>query len=80
VISANEVESAPYIYSTPAAGPIDFQGAIFVNSGNVVNAYQDTVAVQASVPGPLPILGVAAAFGSVRRLRRRRLASLNRQR
>ena len=57
-------------------GPMTFSGNINVTQG-VMNVFTDSVVQQQAVPttatntpGPLPILGAAAAFGSVRKLRR----------
>lgn len=56
-------------------GPLTFNGNINVSQG-VMNVFTDSVSQLAAVPttatstpGPLPILGAVAAFGSVRKLR-----------
>ena len=60
------------LYSPTIGGPIVFTGSINVTSGRM-DVFTDTVVqqIQVPVPGPLPILGAAAAFGYSRRLRKR---------
>jgi hypothetical protein len=60
-------------YSPTIGGPVVFTGSINVTGGRM-DVLTDTlvqkITPQASAtPGPLPILGAAAAFGSVRKLR-----------
>jgi hypothetical protein len=66
--SGNLVQYAPTI-----GGPVVFTGSINVTGGRM-DVITDTLAQQvntppSATPGPLPILGAAAAFGSVRKLR-----------
>ena len=61
-------------YSPTIGGPVDFTGSINVTGGRM-DVFTDTLAQKitpqaSATPGPLPILGAAAAFGSVRKLRR----------
>jgi hypothetical protein len=60
------------LYSPTISGPVSFSGLIIVTTGRM-DVFTDTVAqqIQVPVPGPLPILGAAAAFGYSRRLRKR---------
>jgi len=60
-------------YAPTIGGPVVFTGSINVASGRM-DVFTDTLAQQintppSATPGPLPILGAAAAFGSVRKLR-----------
>lgn len=61
-------------YSSVQPGPVAFNGTINVTGGRM-DVFTDSIR-QASLPplsatpGPLPILGAAAAFGSVRKLRK----------
>jgi hypothetical protein len=59
-------------YSPTIGGPVVFTSSINVTGGRM-DTFTDTVAqqIQVPVPGPLPILGAAAAFGYSRRLRKR---------
>ena len=62
------------IYPSEQPGPVAFTGTINVTGGRM-DVFTDSISqsrlnTQASVPGPLPILGAAAAFGSVRKLRK----------
>ena len=62
-------------YSPTIGGPVTFTGGINVTSGRI-DVFTDTLAQQIQVvPGPLPILGAAAAFGYSRRLRKRLFTS-----
>ena len=61
-------------YVPTIVGPVDFTGSINVTGGRM-DVFTDTLAQKitpqaSATPGPLPILGAAAAFGSVRKLRR----------
>ena len=62
-------------YSPTIGGPVVFTGGINVTGGRM-DVFTDTLVQQVNLPpasatpGPLPILGAAAAFGSVRKLRR----------
>ncbi|MFW6731873.1 MAG: hypothetical protein ACODUE_09095 [Synechococcus sp.] len=56
------------LYIPTIPGPINFTGSINVTSGRM-DVLTDTLAQ--NVPGPLPILGAAAALGYSRRLRKR---------
>jgi hypothetical protein len=63
---------ARYTYTTPDAGPLSFTGSIEVVSGTLTSFSDTIVQTPASaVPGPLPVLGAAAAFGYSRKLRSR---------
>ena len=60
-------------YSPTIGGPVAFTGSINVTGGRM-DVFTDTLVQQldtptSATPGPLPILGAAAAFGSVRKLR-----------
>ncbi|MEB3258028.1 MAG: hypothetical protein VKN83_06910 [Cyanobacteriota bacterium] len=59
-------------YAPTIGGPVVFTGSINVTGGRM-DVFTDTLVQQVSqasaTPGPLPILGAAAAFGSVRKLR-----------
>jgi len=61
-------------YSPTIGGPVVFTGSINVTGGRM-DVFTDTLVQQintpppSATPGPLPILGAAAAFGSVRKLR-----------
>ena len=73
----NETSGNVVFYSPTIGGPVTFTGAINVTSGRM-GVFTDSLVQQintppppSSVPGPLPILGVAAAFGYSRRLRKR---------
>jgi hypothetical protein len=70
----NDVVGNLVTYVPTIGGPVDFSGTINVTSGRM-DVITDTLAQQvitppSATPGPLPILGAAAAFGSVRKLRR----------
>ena len=65
----NEAVGNLVLYSPTIGGPVVFTGSINVTGGRM-DVFTDTV-VQQRVPGPLPILGAAAAFGYSRRLRKR---------
>jgi hypothetical protein len=67
--STNGAVGNAVFYDPTIAGPVVFTGSINVTSGRM-DVFTDTV-VQQRVPGPLPILGAAAAFGYSRRLRKR---------
>jgi len=60
------------LYSPTIAGPVVFTGSMNVTAGRM-DGFSDSLAqqIQVPVPGPLPILGAAAAFGYSRRLRKR---------
>jgi len=60
-------------YDPTIGGPVVFTGSINVTGGRM-DVITDTLVQQvntppSATPGPLPILGAAAAFGSVRKLR-----------
>ena len=63
-------------YSPTIGGPVTFTGGINVTSGRM-DGFTDSLVqqIQVPVPGPLPILGAAAAFGYSRRLRKRLFTS-----
>jgi hypothetical protein len=67
--SANGTLGNVVFYSPTIAGPVTFTGSINVTGGRM-DVFTDTL-IQQVVPGPLPILGAAAAFGYSRRLRKR---------
>jgi hypothetical protein len=71
ITSVNGGFSALGSYSPTIPGPITFSGSISVTSGRL-DVFTDSVLQQeaSATPGPLPILGAAAAFGSVRKLRK----------
>jgi hypothetical protein len=61
-------------YSPAIGGPVAFTGNINVTAGRM-DVFTDSIAQEplkptSTTPGPLPILGAAAAFGSVRKLRK----------
>jgi len=70
--STNGAVGNVVFYSPTIAGPVTFTGSMNVTAGRI-DAFTDTLAqqIQVPVPGPLPILGAAAAFGYSRRLRKR---------
>jgi hypothetical protein len=70
--SANGTSGNVVFYSPTIGGPVTFTGSINVTAGRM-DVFTDTVVqqIQVPVPGPLPILGAAAAFGYSRRLRKR---------
>jgi hypothetical protein len=72
VTQLNGGGTARYAYATPVAGPLTFSGTIKVNSG-VLTSFTDIISQTTAppVPGPLPVLGAAAAFGYSRKLRSR---------
>jgi hypothetical protein len=62
----------PYPAAEP--GPVAFTGTINVDGGRM-DVFTDSISqalkpTASATPGPLPILGAAAAFGSVRKLRK----------
>jgi hypothetical protein len=73
VVAVNTSTSPTYTYASTASGPIDFTSTINVTSGRLDtitdSVYQANITTTAAAPAPLPILGVAAAFGSIRKLR-----------
>lgn len=73
VNSINGVNSATHAYAPPVSGPITFVSNITVTKG-ILTQFTDNLTqteVPPPVPGPLPILGAAIAFGSSRQLRNR---------
>lgn len=73
VNSANGMNSNPFTYTPPVSGPLAFVSEINVTNG-LLTQFTDTLTqtvVTPPVPGPLPILGAAIAFGSSRQLRNR---------
>jgi hypothetical protein len=69
----NETSGNLVTYAPTIAGPVVFTGSINVTGGRM-DVFTDTLVQQvtpqaSATPGPLPILGAAAAFGSVRKLR-----------
>jgi hypothetical protein len=71
--SVNDGTGNVVTYSPTIGGPVNFTGSMNVTGGRM-DVITDTLVQQFntpnSVPGPLPILGAAAAFGSVRKLRK----------
>ena len=72
--SSNDSTGNLVTYVPTIVGPVDFKGSINVTGGRM-DVFTDTLVQQvnpqaSATPGPLPILGAAAAFGSVRKLRR----------
>ena len=74
VTATNSSSSSVYNYAPTIAGPVDFTSTINVTSGRLDtitdSLVQDILPTQSAVPAPFPILGAAAAFGSVRKLRK----------
>lgn len=70
--STNGSTSPEFTYNPISALPISFSSTITVNSG-VLTGFTDTItqAEVPPVPGPLPLLGAAAAFKVSRQLRKR---------
>jgi len=68
----NEAVGNVVLYSPTIGGPVSFTGSMNVTGGRM-DVFTDTLVqqIQVPVPGPLPILGAAAAFGYSRRLRKR---------
>jgi hypothetical protein len=67
------MNSNPFTYTPPVNGPLAFVSEINVTNG-LLTQFTDTLTqtvVTPPVPGPLPILGAAIAFGSSRQLRNR---------
>jgi hypothetical protein len=69
----NETSGNLVTYAPTIGGPVVFTGSINVTGGRM-DVFTDTLVQQvtpqaSATPGPLPILGAAAAFGSVRKLR-----------
>jgi len=69
----NETSGNLVTYAPTIGGPVAFTGSINVTAGRM-DVITDTLVQQvntppSATPGPLPILGAAAAFGSVRKLR-----------
>lgn len=69
----NGIAPAPPVVIPGGASQVDFISTLFVSNSNLATGYSDTVFQidPTRVPGPLPILGAAAAFGYSRKLRRR---------
>jgi len=62
------------LYPAVEPGPVAFTGTINVTGGRM-DVFTDSISqalkpTASATPGPLPILGAAAAFGSVRKLRK----------
>jgi hypothetical protein len=62
------------LYPSVESGPVAFTGTINVTGGRM-DVFTDSISQAlkpeaSATPGPLPILGAAAAFGSVRKLRK----------
>lgn len=74
VVAIDTSDSPIQFLASIQPGPINFTGIIDVTSGRLDtitdSVYQANFVPQSSVPAPLPIFGVAAAFGSIRKLRR----------
>jgi hypothetical protein len=70
VTATNDGTSSAYMYPSPyVTGPVVFTSSIGVTTGRM-DIVTDTLG-QVTVPGPLPIVGAAAAFGFSRKLRHR---------
>ena len=69
VTAINDLTSPSYMYSPYVTGPVVFTSNINVTGGRL-DILTDTLG-QVTVPGPLPIVGAAAAFGFSRKLRHR---------
>jgi hypothetical protein len=72
VVAVNTSTSSVYTYPSTINGPIDFTSTINVTSGRldtITDSVYQAKTTTAAAPAPLPILGVAAAFGSIRKLR-----------
>ena len=72
--AVNDGTGSLVTYTPTIGGPVVFSGAMSVTSGRM-DVISDSLVQQvtppaSATPGPLPILGAAAAFGSVRKLRR----------
>jgi len=61
------------IFLPPGSTEVDFLTSLTVQPGFTISNFTDTIAQQQTpdVPGPLPILGAAAAFRASRRIRKR---------
>jgi hypothetical protein len=74
VTSTNGVQSAVYSGTPyPHAGPIQYSSNLTPSTSSIIYSFTDTH-TQTSVPpvpGPLPVVGAAAAFGYSRQIRRR---------
>jgi hypothetical protein len=69
VTATNDLTSPAYMYSPYVTGPVVFTSNVSITSGRM-DITTDTLG-QVTVPGPLPIVGAAAAFGFSRKLRHR---------
>jgi hypothetical protein len=74
VTATDSSSSSVYTYAPTVAGPVDFTSTINVTAGRL-DVITDSLVQQlnnppSAVPAPFPILGAAAAFGSVRKLRK----------
>ena len=68
------IAPAPLVDLPVGTQTVDFVTTLLVEPGQVATGITDTVfqaEIPDSVPGPLPLLGAAAAFGLSRKLRRR---------
>jgi CRISPR/Cas system endoribonuclease Cas6 (RAMP superfamily) len=75
VTSTNGAPSEVYSGSPyPAAGPITYSSSLTPSTSSIIYNFTDThtqMQMVPPVPGPLPVLGAAAAFGYSRQIRRR---------
>lgn len=75
VIANNDSTSPVFTFGPTVAVPLNFSSTINITSGRL-DIFSDSIVQQeltpqaSPSPAPLPILGAAAAFGSVRKLRR----------
>ena len=74
VTATDSSQSSVYTYAPTVAGPVDFTSTINVTAGRL-DTITDTLVQElndppSAVPAPFPILGAAAAFGSLRKLRK----------
>lgn len=77
VTADDSSSSEVYTYAPTIAGPVNFASTINVIGGrldvitdSLVQQLKNPPPPSSAVPGPLPILGAAAALGSVRKLRK----------
>lgn len=74
ITAVNASQAPVYFYNPTVAGPVLFSSTITITAGRL-DTFSDSFDLQQTVPGPLPILGVAAAFRLTRRLRKRSTAA-----
>ena len=69
LVSTDGSPVGPLVFTTPS--PLSVRDTWSVAAGDTLTNVKDSYTQAPKVPGPLPLLGAAAAFGWSRRLRRR---------